>query len=75
MADVVSAPKNHNNGYPKIAISTPITNSTTNEMIDHGHNLARKLRMKAGRCTRHQFNDRSIEASKTKISPKASDAT
>ena len=44
MRYVVAASKSHNSGYPKIAISTPITNTTTNEMIDHDHNLARNPR-------------------------------
>jgi hypothetical protein len=50
---VTFASNNHNKGYPKIAISTPTTNTNTKTTIDHGHNLAKKLRKLPERCARH----------------------
>lgn len=60
MVNVVSVPKNHTNGYPKIAISTEITNNKTEATIDHGHNLVRKPRTLTGRCARHYLSGLSI---------------
>jgi len=68
MVNVTSASKTHSNGYPKMAISTPTTNTITNEMMDHGHNLARKLRALIRRCARHHVNGLFILVAVTKAS-------
>jgi hypothetical protein len=52
---VTFPPKNHNKGYPKIAISTEIKNNNTKPTIDHAQSLARKPLKLRERCARHHF--------------------